>query len=180
MPTKEELNQGSTFCPRSRTTCTTTIQIFSGTLKTHLESGTSFLLSLYLECFFFLCSFYSHHEDERGKKVIKIFGRALFVCVALVVVDVVERKREGDRDGQRMRQRKRWDLWSHLFTRGLSPERPFTVVNHLHGVLKLRWMGSSDAFQTCLWYTLREIVDGSHSPCVGSDYSLKAKEHLWL
>lgn len=130
---------------------------------------------------FLLCTFYCHREDERGKKVMKTFGHALFVCVAPVFVHVVEGGREGDRGGERMRRRKRWDLWSHLFTRGLSPERPFTVVNHLHGdILKLRWMGSSDAFQTCLWYTLWEIVDGSHSPCAGWDYTPEAKEHLGL
>lgn len=108
-------------------------------------------------------------------------------CLCVLHLRVcVERKREGEMrerlwQRRRMRQRKRWDLWSHLFTRGLSPERPFTVVNHLHGdILKLRWMGGSDAFQTCLWYTLREIVDGSLSPCVGPDYSPKAKEHSGL
>lgn len=114
----------------------------------------------------------------------KMFGYALFVCVAPAFVYVVEKKREGDREGQMrdgMRRRKRWDLWSHLFTRGLSPERPFTVVNHLHGdILKLRWMGSSDAFQTYLWYTLREIVDGNHSPYVGPADGPQAKEHFLL
>lgn len=36
-----------------------------------------------------------------------MFGHALFVCVAPVFVYVVERKREGDREGE-MRARERW------------------------------------------------------------------------
>lgn len=116
---------------------------------------------------FFFSSPFTDTKKMKGGKVIKMFDYALFVCVCCTTVCIRCRKWgrwERPGQGKRMRQRKRWDLWSHLFTRGLSPEQPFTVVNHLHGdILKVWWMGGFDAFQTWLWYTLERMwMEATH------------------
>lgn len=76
---------------------------------------------------------------------------ALFVCVApvfvFVFVFVLSRRRGREAETE---DEMRFAI-SSVHPGPLSPERPFTVVNHLHGdILKLGWMGSCDASQTWL------------------------------
>lgn len=113
---------------------------------------------------------------------------ALFLCVAPVFVQVVERKRKGEMwetrsQSKRMRRRKRWDLWSHLFTRGLSGEQPFTIVNHLHwDILKTQmdgtgglWcisnMSMTNTLKDCGWKRLR-FVDSDNGPKANKSLNL--------
>lgn len=121
---------------------------FPKNLENLFRIQTFFVLLLlffffYLYLFFCLLhNFYCHAEDEERKGVRKLLGCSACKCVAPVFVYAVQRRLQTHCLGVKMRQRKRWDLRSHLFTQGLVPEWPFAVVNHLGGdILKTQMDG---------------------------------------
>lgn len=148
------------------------------TLKTRSDSSDFSLVFLFPFNFSFSTTFTATMEMKGEGKWWKCLD-IHWVCVAPVFADVVEREREevvvvGGWD------RERDEICDLICSpRAPSPERPFTIINHLHGdILKLRWMGSSDAFKTRLWYKLRATVDGSHSPTVGS-FTVPRQKNTW-